>query len=108
MIYFLRKNRQNPSYICKRRPLTRQNRKKELNSVSTSSMDDDKKLKEIKIHESAKKSIVKVLNEPHHRAPIVSSDMTSSDASVEAGLDVHGNHHSKLCSVVDKLQDHEW
>ena len=77
--------------------------------MSASSMDDEKRVKDIKIQESAKKPIVKVLtDQKNHRAPIVSSDMTSSDASVEVGLDVHGNHYSKLCSVVDKLQDHEW
>lgn len=73
--------------------------------MSTSSVDDDKR---VVGSNCAKKPTGKALNEQQRRAPVVSIDMTSSDASVEAGLDVYGNHYSKLCSVVDKLQDHEW
>lgn len=74
-------------------------------------MDDDKRLIDSSnnSNDNAKKTMGKATNEPQQfRAPLISSDMTSSDASVEAGLDVNGNQYSKLCSVVDKLQDHEW
>lgn len=32
----------------------------------------------------------------------------SSDISTDGGLFEGGNHHAKMCSIIDKLQDHEW
>lgn len=32
----------------------------------------------------------------------------SSDISTDGGMFEGGNHHTKMCSIIDKLQDHEW
>lgn len=32
----------------------------------------------------------------------------SSDISTDGGMYEGGNHHTKMCSIIDKLQDHEW
>lgn len=65
------------------------------------------------VNDSTKKNpVAKVHNDLDKKKKIVNiskfSDLTSSDNSIEGGLDVYGNQYGKLCSIVDKLQDHQW
>lgn len=114
---FPRKSRQSatPLFRCKKtlRPKTRSQRKNEVNSVSTNhddestSVDDDNKNcsnNDITKRKGGKNQINGTINLMPR-----GGDFTTSEASASSdAVDIYSNHFNKLCSIVDKLQDHEW
>jgi hypothetical protein len=73
-------------------------------SLSTDSSRDNKSTAKVAAH------ISKNIKSTLHKKPenLLDFDCPTSGLSSDAGLDVGGNHHARLNSVIDKLQDHDW
>lgn len=107
--YFARKiKQQTPTYICKKnlRPQTKHACRKANNSRDTTSSVDDQ---DTAADDQHNKRPVKFFKKPTTKK-IATYDL-KSDTSTDEFSDDSGNDknlYMKLCSVIDKLQDHQW
>lgn len=93
-----------PRFTCKKkqRPATKFVKKRVTEACSlSSSLSTPEAAAQFKTDEKRKEP-TGMLNKNSHEYDV------ASGLSSDGGFDVGGNLNAKLCSVVDKLQDHDW